>query len=79
MMSPAEEQDLEKTIELVLKHAGNPESQRVSLRAALQLFSSIGHRNGYNEAMADTKVGRDQRVTAHLNCQHEPTTHTQSN
>ena len=67
MMSPAEEQDLEKTIKLILKHAGNPESQRASLRAALQLFYSMGHRNGYNEAMADAKVGRDQRVAVHLN------------
>lgn len=67
MMSLEEEQDLEKTVELVLKHAGNPESQRTSLRAALQLFYSMGNRNGYNEAMADAKAGRDQRVVAHLN------------
>ena len=66
-MTLEEEQDLEKTIELVLKHAGNPESQRTSLRDALQLFYSMGHRNGYNEAMADAKAGRDQRVVAHLN------------
>ena len=66
-MSPAEEQDLENIIKLVLKHAGNPESQRASLRASLQLFYNIGYRNGYNEAMADAKVGRDQRVVAHLN------------
>ena len=65
-MSLTEEQDLEKTVELVLKHAGSPESQRVSLRAALQLFYSIGHRNGYSEAMADVAVGRDQRTTAHM-------------
>lgn len=67
MMSLAEEQDLEKTVELVLKHAGNPESQRTSLRAALRLFYSMGHQNGYNEAIADAKAGRDQRVTVHLN------------
>lgn len=67
MMSLEEKQDLEKTVELVLKHAGNPESQRTSLRAALQLFYSMGHRNGYDEAMADAKAGRDQRVVAHLN------------
>ena len=66
-MSLAEELNLEKTIELVLKHAGNPESQRTSLRAALRLFYSMGHQNGYNEAMADAKAGRDQRVTVHLN------------
>ena len=66
-MTPAEEQDLEKTVERVLKHAGNPESQRTSLRAALRLFYSMGHRNGYDEAMADAEAGRDQRVTAHLN------------
>ena len=66
-MSPAEEQDLEKTVELVLKHVGSPEYQRASLRASLQLFYNIGYRNGYNEAMADAKVGRDQRVVAHLN------------
>lgn len=41
-MSLEEEQDLEKTVELVLKHAGNPESQRASLRASLQLFYNIG-------------------------------------
>ena len=67
MMSPAEEQDLEKTVELVLKHARSPESQRASLRAALQLFYSIGHRNGYSEAMADAKAGKDKRVIVHLN------------
>ena len=67
MMSPAEEQDLEKIVELVLKHAGNPESQRTSLRAAFHLFYSIGHQNGYNEAMDDAKVGKDKRVVAHLN------------
>lgn len=66
-MPPETEQDLEKTIELVLKHAGNSESQRTSLRASLQLFYNIGYRNGYNEAMADAEVGRDQRVVAHLN------------
>ena len=66
-MSIAEEQDLEKTVETVLKHAGNPESQRTSLRAALRLYYSMGHRNGYNDAMADAKAGRDQRVIAHLN------------
>ena len=66
-MSPEEEQDLEKIVELVLKHAGSPEYQRASLRASLQLFYNIGHRNGYNEAMADAEVGRDQRVVAHLN------------
>lgn len=67
-MSPVEEkQDLEKTVELVLKYTGNPESQRASLRASLQLFYNIGYRNGYNEAMADAEVGRDQRVVAHLN------------
>ena len=66
-MSSAEEQDLEKTIELVLKHAGSPEYQRANLRASLQLFYNIGYRNGYNEAMADAKAGRDQRVVAHLN------------
>ena len=67
MMSLEEEQDLEKTVELVLKHAGNPESQRTSLRAALRLYYSMGHQNGYNEAMADAEAGRDKRVVAHLN------------
>ena len=66
-MSLEEEQDLEKTVELVLKHAGSPEYQRASLKASLRLFYNIGYRNGYNEAMADAKVGRDQRVVAHLN------------
>ena len=67
MMSPAEEQDLEKTVEMVLKHASDPKAQRTSLRAALRLYYSMGHRNGYNEAMADAKAGRDKRVVAHLN------------
>ena len=66
-MSPIEEQDLEKTIELVLKHSGSPEYQRASLKSSLRLFYNIGYRNGYNEAMADAEVGRDQRVVAHLN------------
>ena len=67
MMSPEVDKDLEKTVELVLKHAGNPESQRASLRASLHLFYNIGYRNGSSEAMADDKVGTDQRVVAHLN------------
>ena len=66
-MSPEEEHDLEKTVELVLKHAGNPESQRASLRASRQRCYNIGYRNGYDEAMADAEVGKDQRVVAHLN------------
>ena len=67
MMPPETEQDLKKTVELVLKHAGNPKAQRTSLKAALRLFYNMGYRNGYNEAMADAKAGRDQRVVAHLN------------
>ena len=67
MMSPAEEQELEKTVETVLKHSSDPKAQRTSLRAALRLYYSMGYQNGYNEAMADAKAGRDQRVTAHLN------------
>ena len=62
-----EEQDIEKTVELVLKHAGNPESQRISLRVALRVFYSMGYRNGYNEAMADFKNKTDKRVIAHIN------------
>lgn len=67
VMSLAEEQELEKTVKQVLKHASDPKAQRTSLRAALRLFYSMGHQNGYNEAMADAKTGRDQRVTAHVN------------
>ena len=67
MMPLEEERDLEKTVEQVLKYAGNPESQRTSLKAALRLYYSMGHRNGYNEAMADAKIGKDKRVVAHLN------------
>ena len=66
-MPPNIEQELKKTVELVLKHAGNPESQRTSLRAALRLYYSMGHQNGYNEAMADAKAGKDKRVVARLN------------
>ena len=66
-MTPAEEQELEKTIKIVLKYARFPELQRTSLRAALQFFYSMGRKNGYGEAMADAEAGRDQRVTAHLN------------
>ena len=67
MMSPTEEQELEKTVEQVLKHASDPKAQRTSLRAALRLYYSMGYQNGYNEAMVDAEAGRDQRVTAHLN------------
>ena len=67
MMSPTEEQDLEKTVETVLKQSSDSKAQRTSLRAALRLYYSMGHRNGYNEAMADAAAGRDQRVIAHLN------------
>ena len=66
-MSPEIEKDLEKTVETVLKQSSDPKAQRTSLRAALRLYYSMGHRNGYNEAMADVKAGRDQRVVAHLN------------
>lgn len=66
-MSPEIEKDLEKTVETVLKQSFDPKAQRTSLRAALRLYYSMGHRNGYNEAMADAKAGRDQRVVAHLN------------
>lgn len=67
MMPLEEEKDLAKTVEQVLKHASDPKAQRTSLRAALRLYYSMGHQNGYNEAMADTKVGKDKRVVAHLN------------
>lgn len=66
-MSPEIEKDLEKTVETVLKQSSDPKARRTSLRAALRLYYSMGHRNGYNEAMADVKAGRDQRVVAHLN------------
>lgn len=66
-MSPEIEKDLEKIVETVLKQSSDPKAQRTSLRAALRLYYSMGHRNGYNEAMADVKAGRDQRVVAHLN------------
>lgn len=67
MMPLETEKDLEKTVETVLKHSSDPKAQRTSLRAALRLYYSMGHRNGYNEAMADAAAGRDQRVVAHLN------------
>ena len=66
-MSLEEEQDLEKTVELVLKQSSDSKAQRTSLGAALRLYYNIGYRNGYNEAMADSKAGRDQRVVARLN------------
>ena len=66
-MSPIEKQDLENIVETVLKQSSDPKAQRASLRAALRIYYSMGYRNGYNEAMADAKVGRDQRVVAHLN------------
>lgn len=62
-----EEKDLTKTVEQVLKHASDPKAQRTSLRAALRLYYSMGYQNGYSEAMADAKVGKDKRVVAHLN------------
>ena len=66
-MSLEEEKYLEKIIDTILKYSSDPKAQRTSLRAALRLFYSCGHRNGYNEAMADVKVGKDKRVVAHLN------------
>ena len=67
MMPLETEKDLEKTVELVLKHSSDSKAQRTSLRAAIRLYYSMGYRNGYNEAMADAKAGRDKRVVAHLN------------
>ena len=67
MMPIEEENDLEKTVNVVLKHASNPEAQRTSLRAALRVFYLKGHQNGYNEAMNDAKAGKDKRVVVHLN------------
>lgn len=66
-MSIEEENDIEKIIEQVLRYASNPDAQKVSLRAALNLFYSYGHRNGYNEAMNDVKNRKDKRIVAHLN------------
>ena len=43
MMSPTEEQDLEKTVETVLKQSSDPKAQRTSLRAALRLYYSMGY------------------------------------
>lgn len=65
-MSIEEEKDLLKTVKLVLKHASNPDLQRTSLVAALRLYYSMGHQNGYNEAMADAAIGKDKRVVAHV-------------
>lgn len=67
MMLLEEEKDLAKTVEQVLKHSSDPKAQRTSLRAALRLYYSMGYQNGYNEAMADAKAGKDKRVIAHLN------------
>jgi len=67
MNQDKEEKDFEDIIDNVIKYASNPSAQKTSLKAALMLYYSMGHRNGYNEAMADTKAGRDQRVAVHLN------------
>ena len=67
MMQIEEEKDLLKTVELVLKHASNPDLQRTSLVAALRLYYSMGHQIGCNEAMVDAAIGKDQRTTAHVN------------
>ena len=66
-MSTEEEKDLAKIIEKVLSFASVPEYQRTSLKAAINLFYLKGHRDGYNEAMADAKSRKDKRVVAHLN------------
>ena len=67
MMSPEVDKDIENIVETVLTQSSDPKVQRTSLRAALRIYYSMGYRNGYNEAMADAKVGRDQRAVAHLN------------
>ena len=67
MISLEEENDLEKIVETVLKYSSDPKAQRISLRAAFRFFYLKGHQEGYNEAMADVKVGKDKRVVAHLN------------
>lgn len=59
--------DAENICNIVIGHASNPSSQRRSLLAALNLFYSKGHSDGYKEAMDDAKNGKDKRVVAHLN------------
>ena len=66
-MSIEDEKDLNKIVGNILDYATTPSSQRIMLKASLNLFYSKGYRNGYNDAMNDAKAGKDQRVVAHLN------------
>ena len=67
MTTPEENDEIAKTIDALLKHAGDAGSLRIALNAALRLFHSIGYRRGYADAMDDAKRGKDRRVSVHLN------------
>lgn len=67
MTTPDEDREIAATAEKVLSYAGNPDSQRTAMLAALRLFYSMGYRRGYGDAMDDAAKGKDRRVRAHLN------------
>ena len=67
MTTPEEDEEIAKTIDALFKHAGDADSLRIALNAALRLFHSMGYRRGYGDAMDDAKAGKDRRVSVHLN------------
>ena len=67
MTTPEEDDEIAKTVNALLGRAGDADSLRIALNAALRLFHSAGYRRGYGDAMEDVKAGRDRRVVARLN------------
>jgi len=67
MTTPEEDDEIARTVNALLGHAGDADSLRIALNAALRLFHSTGYRRGYADAMEDAKAGKDRRVVARLN------------
>jgi len=67
MTTPEEDDEIAKTVDALLKYAGDAGSLKTAANAALRLFHSMGYRRGYADAMDDAKRGKDRRVVAHLN------------
>lgn len=67
MTTPEEDDEIARTVNALLRHAGDADSLRIALNAALRLFHSMGYRRGYADAMDDAKRGKDRRVSVRLN------------
>ena len=67
MITFEDDMEIAKTVDTLLRHAGNIGSLVIAVSAALRSFHSMGYRRGYADAMNDAKRGKDRRVSVHLN------------